>query len=78
MYALKRKEIIGAAEVTTIRQNNNPQQNSRFLYDHLSKCDDKSFMEVCDEIIAVKGNPRMKNLGTDMKAMMESELYVQV
>ena len=74
MYELKRKDIIGAAEVTTISQNNNPDQNNGLLYDRLlNTCDDESFTKVCDMIIAVRGNPKMKNLGKEMKSMLASE-----
>ena len=79
MYDLEHEKIIGANEVTTISQSNNSRYNSQFLYDHLlSKCDKDSFMKVCDKIMAVEGNPRMRKLGEDMKSMLASELYVQV
>ena len=79
MYDLEHEKIIGRNEVTTISQNNNPRQNSQFLYGYLRRtCDKDPFMTVCDIIIAVEGNSRMNNLGEDMKTMLESELYVQV
>ena len=79
MFDLKSEKVIGATEVTTISQSNNSRYNSQFLYDHLlSKCDKDSFMKVCDKIMAVEGNPRMRKLGEDMKSMLASELYVQV
>ena len=79
MYDLEHEKIIGANELTTISQSNNPRQNIQLLYGHLRRtCDKDSFMTVCDIIIGVEGNQRMKKLGKDMKTMLASELYVQV
>ena len=73
MYDLEHEKIIGANEVTTISQNNDPRLNSQFLHGHLRRtCDKDSFMTVCDKIIGVEGNPRMKKLGKDMKTLLES------
>lgn len=40
------------------------------------KCTEKALMTVCGKISAVQGNPRMRELGEDMKSELEGRCCV--
>ena len=50
-----------------------PKEQNAFLHLYLKeKCTDEAFKAVCEIIIAVQGNPKMKALGEAMKRMLET------
>ena len=56
-----------------------PTQQNQFLHLILKeKCTEDAFETVCDIIIAVKGNPKMKALGESMKRRLETGGYMCV
>ena len=74
VYELKNKDIIGDGDLRTITRTPSSTQNS-ILHDCLlRKCDKDALMVVCEVIIAVKGNPKMKRLGNEMKSALKGEL----
>ena len=71
VFNLKHLGIISDGDLKTINQNNDTTWQNQFLFDHVrSKCDEDALMKFCDEVISVKGNPRMKAFGEDMKRML--------
>ena len=75
VYELKNKGIIDGGDLITITRTPGSTQNS-ILHDCLlRKCDKDALMEVFAVMIAVKGNPKMKRLGEEMKSALESKLY---
>ena len=76
VYELKNKDIIGDGDLTTITRTPGSTQKNSILHDCLlHKCDKDALMEICEVMIAVKGNPKMKRLGEEMKSALESKLY---
>ena len=74
VFNLKHLGIISDGDLKTINQNNDTTWQNQFLFDHMkSKCDEDALMKFCDEVISVKGNPRMKALGEDMKRMLKGK-----
>ena len=70
-HDLKHLGIISDGDLKTINQYNDVKQQNKFLFEHVkTKCDEKALMTICDEVISVKGNPRMKAFGEDMKRML--------
>ena len=71
---LKHKSIIAEGDVSEISQKHGRTQQNQILHDRLKqKCTKEALMTVCEVIIAVQGNPRMKKLGEDMKGMLEGK-----
>ena len=67
--------IISNGDQTDIRQKTNPTQQNQLLHACLKKkCTVKALMIVCDIITKVKGNPKLKSLGEDMKTELEKGL----
>ena len=78
-FSLKHEGIINDSAITTIQQSNDARSNGQYLHDYLMRtCDKESLVKVCDIIIAVQGNPKMKSLGKDMKDMLESKHRVHM
>lgn len=75
VYELKDKGIIDDGDLTTIRRTPGSSQKNSILHDCLlQKCDEDALMVVCEVMVAVKGNPKMKRLGNEMKSVLESKL----
>ena len=76
VHELKHKDIIedGDLSLIYIKTPGSTQKNN-LLHDCLLKqCNEKSLMVVCEVMIAVRGNPKMKSLGNDMKSALEGKL----
>ena len=77
MYKLRNKGIIDDGDLTTITRTPGAQEKNDYLHECLkNKCDEDALMEVCEVMIAVKGNPKMKSLGKKMKSALEGKLCV--
>ena len=71
LFELERQDIISDGVRKEIDRMNEATQQNQYLHQRLKRtCDDKAFMKVCDTVIAVKGNPKMKSLGNDMKSKL--------
>ena len=71
------QDIIGSGDSTTIRGNpDGPQQNQYLHACLLRTCDEEALKDVCEIIIAVKGNRRIRGLGKEMKSMLEGKWCV--
>ena len=69
---LEHRGIISNGDQKTISRNEDNTQQSLLLHACLKKtCDAKALTDVCDIIATVKGNPRMKSFGEDMKTEWE-------
>ena len=80
VFELVHQGIISNGDSKSIMRNTDgPQQNQYLHACLLQKCDEEALMSVCEIIIAVRGNPRMKGLGKEMKSMLGGKwcwLYV--
>ena len=73
-YNLQHLGIISEGDLATIKQETERIQQNMFLFKHVrTKCDEDALMKFCDEVISVKGNPRMKAFGEDMKRMLKGK-----
>lgn len=73
---LKHKDIISDGDVVTIHEMKDKMQQNQFLHGHIkAKCTTEALMKVCDAIISVRGNPKMKKLGKDMKYDLAGKPY---
>ena len=71
VYGLKDKNIIADGTVEAIRQESSQKLKNEILHDHLVRtCTERALKKVCDIIMAVQGNPKMAELGEDMKSML--------
>ena len=71
---LKHKEVIADGDESEISQRHDRTQQNRMLHGRLRrKCTRDALMTVCEVIIAVQGNPRMRALGEEMKGMLEGK-----
>ena len=74
---LEHKNIIAHGDEREISQRLDRTQQNQMLHGRLRHtCTKEALMTVCEVIIAVRGNPRMKELGEDMKRMLESKCCV--
>ena len=72
VWKLLRKDIIPRGVQEMISKANGPEEGNEILFDWLHRtCTKEALMEVCHVIIAVKGNPKMKELGQAMKRRLE-------
>ena len=77
VYELKNKGIIGDGDLTTITKTPGTKEKNEYLHERLKcTCEEEDLMEVCEVIINVKGNPRMKRFGEKMKSALEGKLCV--
>ena len=68
VYDLLDKGTINEGDKKDITKESNRDEQNKILRLILKqKCTNKGLMDVCDMIIAVKGNPRMTALGEAMK-----------
>ena len=74
VFELKRKNIIAHGDGGEISQTHDRNQQNQILRDRLRrKCTKEALMTVCEVIIAVRGHPRMRALGAEMKRMLEGK-----
>ena len=72
VYGLENANIISDGDLTEIKRNPDPKQQNEMLHRCLKRsCDEEALMEVCDMMIAVRGNRKMNSLGRDMKCKLE-------
>ena len=77
VYELQYRGIIADGDQMAIISTPSPIQQNETLHARLkSVCTEESLMTVCDVIIAVSGNPRMRALGEDMKSKLEGKCCV--
>ena len=70
---LLNSDIISPATSEKISRCDCPKQRSNILHKHLiDTSTDESFINACDIIIKVKGNPKMTDLGKHMKKKLET------
>ena len=74
---LERKTIILSSDRMRITSSPNRIQQNQILYKCLRRrCTKEALMAVCEVIITVQSNPRMKGLGKDMKRVLEGKCCV--
>lgn len=79
VYELQHKGIISDGDLAMISRSLGMTLQNGVLHSCLkNKCTVEALMEVCDMIIAVKGNPKMKRLGEDMKNKLAGKYCVCV
>ena len=68
VFELEYRDIISDGDRITISTTQGMTLQNEHLLSYLKKsCDKEALMEVCDVIVAVKGNRRMKALGKEMQ-----------
>ena len=74
VFEFERKGVIPEGLLTAVNRETSATLQNQILYKHLAKTSTKdSLMIVCDVIIAVQGNPRMRAMGEDMKGKLQGE-----
>ena len=77
VFGLENKGIIPNGVLTAVTKETSATRQNEILYAHLEATSTKdSLMTVCDMIIAVRGNPRMRAFGEDMKSKLEGKCCV--
>ena len=72
VYGLEYANIISDGDLTEIKRNPDTKQRNEILHRCLKRsCDEEALTEVCDMMIAVRGNRKMNSLGRDMKFKLE-------
>ena len=73
VWGLLHKDIIPHGVQERISRTDEPKQRNEVLHNWLqSTCTKNALMEVCDIIVAVRGHPRMRELGEAMKRRLHS------
>ena len=73
VWELLHKGIIPRGVQERISRTDEPKQRNEILYDCLQRTSTKeALMEVCDIIVAVRGHPKMQNLGEVMKCRLRT------
>ena len=69
---LKYYGIIGDGQQKIIMRTDDGRQKNQFLHDFLLRgCTKEAMLKVCDEMINTSGNPKMSQLGEEMKSALE-------
>ena len=69
--------IIDTGDENRLATTSDQRQQNQFLHLRLKqKCTVEAFKTVCDLLIKVKGNPRMRALGEDMRQRLETGVCV--
>ena len=77
VFDLESKGIIPNGVLTAVNEKRDATIQNQILYAHLEKTSTKdSLITVCEVIIAVPGNPKMKALGEDMKSKLPCKYCV--
>ena len=72
---LEYRGLISNGDQQTITQESDPSWQNQILHACLTmKCTVRALQDVCDIITMVKGNPKMRSLGKDMKTELEKGL----
>ena len=72
VWKLLHKDIIPHGVLERISKADGPEERNEILFDWLHRtCTKEALMDGCHIIIAVKGNPKMKELGKAMKRRLE-------
>ena len=70
---LEQQGVIPQGEQDTITKTSSRKQQNEILFACLKRtCTKEVLMRACGIIIEVKGNPKMKSLGEDMKRRLET------
>lgn len=73
---LQHQGIISSGDQITVSQNKDATLQNQLLHACLKKtCNAKALTDVCDVITKVKGNPKMKSFGEDMKTEWDKGVY---
>ena len=73
VWELLHKGIISCGVQERISKTDEPKQRNEILHNCLQRTSTKeALMEVCDIIVAVRGHPKMQNLGEDMKCRLHT------
>ena len=73
VWELLHKDIISCGVQERISKTDEPKQRNEILHNCLQRTSTKeALMEVCDIIVAVRGHPKMQNLGEDMKCRLRT------
>ena len=73
VWELSHRGIISRGVQERISRTDEPKQRNEILYDCLQRTSTKeALMEVCDIIVAVKGHPKMQNVGEVMKCRLRT------
>lgn len=76
VYRLERLNIISDGDVSKVMKESDERLQNEILHRCLrKKCTKVALKRVCEELISMKGNPRRKKLGEDMKDFMEGKCY---
>ena len=74
VFGLENKGVIPNGVLTAVNKETSATRQNEILYAHLEATSTRdSLMAVCDMIIAVPGNPRMRAFGEDMKSKLEGK-----
>ena len=69
---LKYSGIIGDGQQKIITRTDDGRQKNQFLHDFLlGSCTKEAMLTVCDEMINAPGNPKMKQVGKELKSALE-------
>ena len=76
---LKYYGILGAGQQKRITQTDDRRQKNQFLHDFLFRsCTKEAMLKVCGEMINTPGNPKMNQLGKELRSALEKgECYVR-
>ena len=76
---LKYHNILGDGQQKRITQTDDGRQKNQFLHDFLLRsCTKEAMLKVCGEMINTPGNPKMNQLGKELKSALEKgECYVR-
>ena len=73
VWELLYEDIIPRGVQERISRTDEPKQRNEILHDCLQRtCTKEALMEVCDIIVAVKGHPKMRQLGEAMKKRLHT------
>ena len=73
VYEFVQQQIIPQSVQVNISNESSPKQQNQILHAGLKKsCTEEALMRACDIIIAVKGNPKMRRLGANMKTYLQT------
>ena len=73
VWDLLYKGIIPRGVQERISKVDEPKQRNEILHDCLQRtCTKEALMEVCDTIVAVRGHPKMQDLGQVMKRRLHT------
>ena len=73
VWELLHKNIIPRGIQKSISKTDEPKQQNEILHDCLQRsCTKVALIKVCDIIVAVNGNPKMRDLGEAMKRRLHT------